>query len=105
MSALVSAFFGWPIVKRIRSNNNDDEHVDRLNHRYTVGLILVGFSLSSTTSFVINRIACWLPAELKHSSYPKYIENYCYISNTYYVPTNVTPPNTNEERRELQIGE
>lgn len=104
MSALLNVFFGWPIVKRIRSNNNDDQHVDRLNHRYTVGWILVGVFLSSTTTFVFNRISCWLPTELRHSSYWKYIETYCYVSNTYFIPTNITPPHTNEERRDLQIG-
>ena len=105
MDALVKALFKWPIVQRLRAANNDDEHVDRLNHRVTVGLILAAAFLTTSKGLVDNRISCWIPAELKHPSYPKYVESYCWISNTYYVHTNADPPATNEERREAQIGQ
>jgi hypothetical protein len=104
MNALFKVLFGWPLVKRLRTPDNDDEHVDRLNHRVTVGIILFAVFITSTTSFYTNRISCWLPTELKHSSYPKYIESYCWISNTYYIHSNVTPPHSNEDRRSAQIG-
>ncbi|CAF4747502.1 unnamed protein product [Rotaria sp. Silwood1] len=104
MGSLINELFKWPLVVRLRTPDNDDEHVDRLNHRVTVGLILIGVVITSTTSFVSNRISCWLPTELKHTSYPKYIEHYCWISNTYYIHSNVTPPHSNEDRRRAQIG-
>ncbi|CAF4355128.1 unnamed protein product [Rotaria sp. Silwood2] len=103
MGSLIKELFKWPLVVRLRTADNDDEHVDRLNHRVTVGLILIGVVITSTTSFVSNRISCWLPTELKHSSYSKYIENYCWISNTYYIHSNVTPPHSDDDRRRAQI--
>jgi hypothetical protein len=105
MDALVQALLKWPIVQRLRTANNDDQHVDRLNHRVTVGLILVGVFVTSSKSFVANRISCWTPAELKRQSYQTYIENFCWISNTYYVHVHADPPATNEERRDAQIGQ
>ncbi|CAF1581955.1 unnamed protein product [Rotaria magnacalcarata] len=104
MGSLINELFKLPLVTRLRASDNDDEHVDRLNHRYTVGFILCGVFITSTTSFVTNRISCWLPAELKHSSYIKYAERYCWISNTYYIHSNVTPPHSDEDRRQAQIG-
>jgi hypothetical protein len=107
MSSLTKELFKWPFAARLRSPDNDDEYVDRLNHRVTVGLILCGVVVASTTSFVMSRISCWVPAELakvKHDSYTKYIEHYCWISNTYYVHTNDSPPNSDLDRRLAQIG-
>lgn len=103
MSALINSFLSWPISKQLRSSNNDDLRIDRLNHRVTVGLILICVFVSSTNSFVNNRISCWIPTELRHPSYSKYIDHYCYISNTYYIHTHVTPPRTDEQRRQEQI--
>jgi hypothetical protein len=104
MGSLINELFKWPIVARLRAADNDDEHVDRLNHRVTVGLILCGAFITSATSIFKNRISCWLPTELKHSSYIKYIEDYCWISNTYYIHSNVTPPHSDDDRRREQIG-
>jgi hypothetical protein len=104
MSSLIKEFLKWPLAVRLRTPDNDDEHVDRLNHRVTVGLILCGVSITTTTSFFMHRISCWLPAELKHSSYIKYIEDYCWISNTYYIHSNVTPPHSSDDRRQAEIG-
>ncbi|CAF0976246.1 unnamed protein product [Rotaria sordida] len=104
MGTLIKELFKWPLVVRLRTPDNDDEHVDRLNHRVTVGLILIAVFITSTTSFVSNRISCWLPTELKHASYPKYIESYCWISNTYYIHSSMTPPHSDEDRRRAQIG-
>lgn len=104
MDTLVTEFFKWPLVIRLRTADNDDEYVDRLSHRFTVGLIFIGVCITSTTSFVMNRISCWLPTELKHTSYPKYVHDYCWISNTYYIHSNVTPPHSDEDRRRAEIG-
>lgn len=104
MGSLVNELFKWPIASRLRAPDNDDEHVDRLNHRVTVGFILCGIVIISTSAFFSNRISCWLPAELKHTSYPKYVESYCWISNTYYIHSNVTPPHSDDDRKQAQIG-
>jgi hypothetical protein len=104
MNSLINVFYTWPIVKSLGSPSNDDEHVDRLNHRVTVGLILIGVFITSTTSFVSHRMSCWVPAELKHSSYNKYIESYCWISNTYYIDSNGTLPKSDDDRQKDQIS-
>ncbi|CAF3946813.1 unnamed protein product [Adineta steineri] len=104
MDAFIKELVKWPVVLRLRTLNNDDEHVDRLNHRVTVGIILIAVFITSTTPFISNRISCWLPTELKHGSYSKYIEHYCWISNTYYIHSNVTPPHSDDDRRALQIS-
>jgi hypothetical protein len=104
MDSLIKEYFKWPFVARLGTSDNDDEHVDRLNHRVTVGFILCAIFITTSAPFVTNRISCWIPAELKHASYPKYIEDYCYISNTYYIHSNVTPPNSDDDRRSAQIG-
>ena len=75
-----------------------------LNHRVTVGLILIGVFITVTTSFITNRISCWIPAELKRDSYTKYVHDYCWITNTYYIHSNVTPPHADEDRRRAEIG-
>jgi hypothetical protein len=105
MATLITEFFKWPLVIRLRTSDNDDEHVDRLNHRVTVGLILIAGLITSSTPFVTNRISCWLPAELyKRESYARYVHDYCWISNTYYIHSNVTPPKSNEDRKRAEIG-
>jgi hypothetical protein len=104
MEAFLKEFLTWPLVVRQRTSDNDDEHVDRLNHRFTVGLIFFAVFLTSTTPFIKSRISCWLPAELKRGTYVQYVEDYCWISNTYYIPSNVTPPHSEEDRRQAEIS-
>ena len=104
MESFIKNWYELPLATRLRASDNDDERVDRLNHRVTVGLILGGTLIISTTSFFSNRISCWLPAQLKHNAYGKYIHHYCWISNTYYVYSNVTPPDSDDDRRQAQIG-
>lgn len=104
MATIITNFFKWPISSRLRASDNDDEHIDRLNHRVTVGIILTCILVTTTTSFFQSRISCWLPAQLKRDSYPKYIEDYCWISNTYYIHSDVDPPDSDIERKQAQIG-
>ena len=96
---------GQPLFK-VRTIGNDDEHVDRLSHRVTVCLILFCFFITSTALFVPSRISCWSPAELKRDDerYTKYMQDYCWTINTYYIDTDVIPPHSNEDRRQAQIS-
>jgi innexin len=41
---------------------NDDDIVDRLNHRYTVLFLVIFTAVVSTTQYVGEPIACWCPA-------------------------------------------
>mgnify|MGYP001035860305 CR=1 FL=1 len=93
---------GLPWIKSFNSPD-DDEHADRLNHRYTVGFLLVCAVVASGSPFVFNRISCWVPAQFV-GAYSKYTDNYCWISNTYYVPSNETVPHSKLVRERAEIG-
>ncbi|CAF0807448.1 unnamed protein product [Adineta steineri] len=93
---------GLPWIKSI-SVSNDDEHSDRLNHRYTVGFLLVCAMIATGSPLALNRITCWVPAQFV-GAYSTYTNNYCWISNTYYVPTNSTVPHSKHERERAEIG-
>ncbi|UJR25341.1 hypothetical protein I4U23_006691 [Adineta vaga] len=93
---------GLPWIKSLNVPN-DDEHSDRLNHRYTTGFLLICAVLATGSPFVFNRMTCWVPAQFI-GAYTKYTENYCWISNTYYVPTNSTVPHSKEVREHAEIG-
>lgn len=82
---------------------NDDEHSDRLNHRYTVGFLLVSSLIVAGSPFVFNRITCWTPAQFT-GAYLTYTNNYCWISNTYYVPKNESIPADQLDRKQKEIA-
>ena len=46
------------------SFSGDDEIADRLNHRYTVALLLLFAALIATKQFSSVNIKCWVPAHL-----------------------------------------
>lgn len=64
----------------------DDDFSDRLNHRWTVALLLLFSILVGSSQFVGSPIACWVPAHFTGAmtTYANYI---CWISDKYYVPT------------------
>jgi hypothetical protein len=93
---------GLPWIKSLTAPK-DDEHVDRLNHRYTVGFLLVCAFLVTGAPIALERISCWVPAQFV-GAYQKYTNHYCWISNTYYIPSNITVPNSKYERERAEIG-
>lgn len=72
---------------RIFSKNfhNDDDFVDRTNHRYTTSILLIFFFVVSTKQYVGEPINCWCPAHFT-SSHVAYANAVCWVKNTYYVP-------------------
>uniref|UniRef100_A0AC34FCA8 Innexin n=1 Tax=Panagrolaimus sp. ES5 TaxID=591445 RepID=A0AC34FCA8_9BILA len=70
-----------PMIKKL----NNDDAIDRLNYRYT-SLFLAFLILFFGFKYYVNAppIKCWLPDEIEESS-KKYVENYCYFENTYFV--------------------
>jgi hypothetical protein len=93
---------GLPWITSLKSSN-DDDHSDRLNHCYTVCFLLVCASIVTGSPFIFNRITCWVPAQFT-GAYLSYTNNYCWISNTYYIPTNITIPNNKLDRKQAEIG-
>lgn len=63
---------------------NDDDWIDRLNHRWTPVQLLLFALLVSTKQYVGDPISCWVP---KHFSgaWEDYTNSYCWVRNTYYL--------------------
>jgi len=99
---LFGAAQGLPWIKSLTATN-DDEHADRLNHRYTVGILMIFAVLATGAPIAFNRITCWVPAQFV-GAYSTYTNNYCWISNTYYIPSNVTVPHSKYARERAEIG-
>ncbi|KAL3854758.1 hypothetical protein ACJMK2_014007 [Sinanodonta woodiana] len=55
-----------------------------MSHVFTVLLLVIFAVIVTTSQFVGSPIHCWYPAEFK-PWYEKYAEQYCWISNTYFV--------------------
>lgn len=86
---------------------NDDDLVDRLNHRYTVLVLVIFTVLVSTTQYVGNPIHCWCPATFT-SNHEKFSNYICWITNTYYLPDlNAIPGQMNNRKQYIgyyQVG-
>ncbi|XP_076459977.1 innexin unc-9-like [Babylonia areolata] len=98
ISALVA---GFATYSRLQSSH-DDDHVDRLNHLYTV-TILVAFAIFvGGGQYVGTPIEC-ISAVNTDAAVRAYAKTYCWVRNTYYVPMKQQVPGTSweRERREL----
>lgn len=89
---------------KFKESCRTDDWSDRMNHLYTACILLVFAVLVSTAQFVgENRIKCWVPAELKEF-HEKYTNDYCWISNTYYIPWLESIPTDIPKRQEAEIS-
>jgi len=85
MSTFISALRnGAKLLER-----RDDDGFDRLSNRYSVGILIMMAVFISTKSYVGDPIDCYTPKEFI-SQWTKYTDNYCWVSNTYYVPMHLT---------------
>ncbi|CAF0898049.1 unnamed protein product [Adineta steineri] len=84
------------------SARNDDVFIDRLNHRYTVTMILVFAAVVTTQQYFGSPITCWVPAQFT-GGYEKYANDICWIMNTYYVPMESDIPHAETTRYERML--
>ena len=82
---------------------NDDDLIDRLNHRYTVLFLVIFTVVVSTTQYVGNPIHCWCPAYFT-SNHEEYTNKVCWISNTYYLPEGAVAGAENTKALKQYIG-
>uniref|UniRef100_A0AC34RM35 Innexin n=1 Tax=Panagrolaimus sp. JU765 TaxID=591449 RepID=A0AC34RM35_9BILA len=80
-----------------------DDPVDRLNYFVTATLLAFFATMVSAKQYVGSPIQCWMPTEFK-GGWEQYVEDYCFIQNTYYVPLDREIPVDHEERREKEFG-
>jgi hypothetical protein len=81
----------------------DDDVIDRLNYIYT-NIIILAFALTvGAKQYVGEPLQCWVPAQFK-GGWEQYVENYCFVENTYWLDMNSDIPDDKGERegRELQ---
>ncbi|KAL4217044.1 hypothetical protein ACF0H5_023500 [Mactra antiquata] len=76
--------------KKLFASKSDD-WVDKMNHKYTVIILLILATVITTAQAVGDPIFCWVPAEFTNS-YEAYTKWYCWIKNTYFVPISDTIP-------------
>lgn len=97
MSSILSylAPFGFGAGGRVQY---DDDFTDRLNHTYSV-IVLIIFSVMVTTKqYVGDPIHCWVPGYFT-SNYADYTNKICWVSNTYFLPFGEDIPKPQEPRK------
>uniref|UniRef100_A0AC35FMH1 Innexin n=1 Tax=Panagrolaimus sp. PS1159 TaxID=55785 RepID=A0AC35FMH1_9BILA len=72
------------LAKNLKPKNGDG--IDRLNSVLTSSMlaILIIF-LGSHYYLIYDPIQCWMPEQMTKDNWEKYVEDYCYVQNTYFV--------------------
>ncbi|KAF7637681.1 Innexin [Meloidogyne graminicola] len=81
----------------------DDDIVDRLNYYYTPIMLAIACLVVSAKQFGGSPIECWINPHSRESM-EEYIEAFCWIQNTYWVPMYEHIPDNHETREGQQIG-
>lgn len=71
------------------SKRFDDDKFDRLSHRYSAALLFAAALLTGGRQLMSERIRCFIPAHFTFFQVP-YINDYCYVASTYYIPDDGT---------------
>ncbi|CAF1333578.1 unnamed protein product [Adineta steineri] len=87
----------------LSSLRTDDDGFDKLNYKYTVGLLVLFAVLTASKQFDDDRIECWNRANFI-KAYVQYTNEICYISSTYYVDRNQSIPQSIQERRDNKLN-
>ena len=87
----------------LRSASSDD-WADKLNHVYTVLLLILSACVLITRQYVGSSISCWNPGEADKSHHITYAENYCWVSDTFVVSDDERFPNVDENVNHQRIS-
>ena len=86
MDAVLRVLGAYPNLQK----HYDDSLTDRCSHSFTVTLLLVFSLVVSAKQYVGDPINCWVPPHFSDSddlpNYENYVNSYCWIKNTYYLP-------------------
>lgn len=85
------------------TGSTDDDWIDRANHLWTVCLLLLFAVVVSSGQYVGDPIHCWCPAEFT-GAFVSYTKNYCWISNTYYIPMESGIPTDIHTRQKAELN-
>ncbi|CAI5447921.1 unnamed protein product [Caenorhabditis angaria] len=75
---------------------------DRLNSRITVCILAVSSGLLMSTHFIGDPITCWTPAQFT-KQWVDFVNQYCFVHGTYFVPLNEQLAFDDEERKKVTI--
>lgn len=93
ISGLIGAIHALPHI----AGYTNDDFSDRLNHRITSAILILFATVVTTTQYVGRPIVCWVP-DYFHGSWTKYVNSYCWVKNTYYLPFEEEVSNNNGKR-------
>lgn len=80
----------------------DDDAIDRCNYLVTNGILFICALTVAAKQYVGEPLQCWVPAEFK-SGWERYIEDYCFVENTYFVRMDEDIPAQPNLRNEREI--
>ncbi|CAF3739677.1 unnamed protein product [Rotaria socialis] len=80
----------------------DDSFADRLSYKYTVLMLALFAILVTSKQFGTKHIQCWVPAQFT-KNYEEYVNDICWVSNTYYIPLEQKVPTLEHERRQNEL--
>ena len=92
--------FTFCITVLLHAKPSDDDHIDRINRKYTVcGLIVLAVisDLHLVTNKVSSLISCWNRANFR-PAYINYTNYLCFMTQTYHLYANQTLTESAEER-------
>ncbi|CAF2622610.1 unnamed protein product [Rotaria sp. Silwood2] len=80
----------------------DDSFADRLSYKYTVFMLVLFAIVVTNKQFSTKHIQCWVPAQFT-KNYEEYVNDICWVSNTYYIPLEQKVPKSERERRRTEL--
>ena len=86
--------FGFGVGKRAQY---DDDFIDRLNHTYSVILLIITSIICTCKQYVGDPMHCWIPDHFTRNN-DEYARKICWVSNSYNLPTSKDIPKPQEDR-------
>ena len=91
----------WRIISLVSAlpkgkERQDDDFTDRLSNRYTVLVLVVFTVVVSMHQYIGKPITCWSPKHITRGQ-SRYVNNYCWVRNTYYLPYEEEVPGALED--------
>ncbi|PAV57384.1 hypothetical protein WR25_00304 isoform G [Diploscapter pachys] len=80
----------------------DVDFTDRLKYFYTPWMLVANAAFIFGKNYVGESVQCWTPAQFS-GAWEQYVERYCLIENTYFVPMNDTNLPAVEKRENLEM--
>ena len=74
---------------------SDDDATDRLSRKYTTAILILFAVVVSTSTYVGEPIACWVPAHFT-GNHERYANDICWISDHFYLPFKEEVPSAAE---------